>query len=315
MVTRAPDPTVSRRARRAAQWAIAVGFAGFGLKTTGWLLTGSDAVFSDALESIVNIIASIGAFLAISYAERPPDEDHPYGHGPMEFVSALAEGVLVAAAGLVILTHCVGTVVRGREPIADVDLGFVLVLASAVLNGVTGFLLLRIGRSVGSAALEGDGRHLLSDLWTTLAVLTGLVLVKVTGQMWIDTAVAFGVGALLAVVGTRMALKGVSSIIGLSDKEDHARIVAVLESHRSGASAPAICSYASVRHRHQGRIHFVDMHLRVPRTMSVAESHDIASAVEREVLAAVGEGTATAHMEPCGDAECARCAASCGATA
>lgn len=242
MVTRAPDPTVSRRARRAAQWAIAVGFAGFGLKVTGWLLTDSDAVFSDALESIVNIIASVGAFLAISYAERPPDEDHPYGHGPMEFVSALAEGVLVAAAGLVILTHCVGTVVRGREPIADIDIGFALVLASAVLNGVTGFLLLRIGRSVGSAALEGDGKHLLSDLWTTLAVLIGLVLVKVTGQMWIDTAVAFGVGALLAVVGTRMALRGVSSIIGLSDKEDHARIVAVLESHRSGGSDPAICS-------------------------------------------------------------------------
>ena len=109
MVTRAPDPTVSRRARRAAQWAIAVGFAGFGLKTTGWLLTGSDAVFSDALESIVNIIASVGAFLAISYAERPPDEDHPYGHGPMEFVSALAEGVLVAAEGDGTLDHHAST--------------------------------------------------------------------------------------------------------------------------------------------------------------------------------------------------------------
>jgi cation diffusion facilitator family transporter len=309
MVTKAADPSISRRARRAAQWAIAVGFVGFGLKVTGWLLTGSDAVFSDALESIVNIIASVGAFLAISYAERPPDEEHPYGHGPIEFVSALAEGVLVAAAGLVIITHCVGTVVRGREPLAELDVGFALVLASAVLNGVTGLMLLRIGRAVGSAALEGDGKHLLSDLWTTLAVLAGLVLVWITGEMWIDTAVAFGVGALLAVVGTRLALKGVSSIIGLSDKEDHARIVAVLEAHRSGAKQPAICSYASVRHRHQGRIHFVDMHLRVPRTMTVAASHDIASAVEREVLAAVGEGTATAHMEPCGDASCVRCAA------
>jgi len=307
MVTRAPDPAVSSRARRAAKWAIAVGFVGFGLKVTGWLLTGSDAVFSDALESIVNIIASVGAFLAISYAERPPDEEHPYGHGPIEFVSALAEGVLVAAAGLVILTHCVGTVFRGREPIAEIDIGFALVLASAVLNGVTGIMLLRIGRAVGSAALEGDGRHLLSDLWTTLAVLVGLFLVWLTGEMWIDTAVAVGVGALLAIVGTRMALKGVSSIIGLSDREDHARIVAVLEEHRSGAKAPAICSYASVRHRHQGRIHFVDMHLRVPRTMTVADSHDIASALEREVLAAVGEGTATAHMEPCGDPACARC--------
>jgi cation diffusion facilitator family transporter len=314
MVTRPPDPTVSRRARRAAQWAIAVGFAGFGLKVAGWLLTDSDAVFSDALESIVNIIASVGAFLAISYAERPPDEEHPYGHGPMEFVSAMAEGVLVAAAGLVILTHCIGTLVHGRPPMGSLDIGFVLVLVSAVLNGIMGVTLLRIGRSVGSAALEGDGKHLLSDLWTTLAVLAGLLLVWLTGHAWIDTAVAFGVGVLLAVVGTRVALRGVSSIIGLSDRDDHARIVAVLEKHRNGAQPP-ICSYASVRHRHQGRIHFVDMHLRVPREMTVAASHDIASAVEREVLAAVGEGTATAHMEPCGDASCARCAALRGATA
>lgn len=306
MVTKAPDPELSRRARRVALWAVAVGFAGFGLKVAGWLLTGSDAVFSDALESIVNIIASIGAYFAITYAERPPDEEHPYGHGPMEFVSAMAEGVLVAAAGLVILTQCLGTVVRGREPLAELDVGFVLVLISAVLNGVMGVVLLRAGRSLGSAALEGDGRHLLSDLWTTVAVLIGLGLVWATGKAWIDTVVACGVGVLLAVVGTRVALRSVSSIIGLSDKEDHARIVTILERHRSG-DEPAICSYASVRHRHQGRIHFVDMHLRVPRDMTVAASHDIASAIEREVLAAVGEGTATAHMEPCGDAGCARC--------
>ena len=187
-------------------------------------------------------------------------------------------------------------------------------LASAVLNGVMGFILLREGRKLGSAALEGDGRHLLSDLWTTVAVLIGLGLVWLTGQTWIDTAVAFGVGVLLAVVGTRVAVGGVSSIMGLSDREDHARIVSILERHRDGAQ-PAICSFASVRHRHQGRIHFVDMHLRVPREMTVADSHEIASAIENEVLAAIGEGTATAHMEPCGDGACARCAARRGAGA
>ena len=307
MATMAPDPSIATRTRRAARWAIVVGFAGFGLKLAGWLLTGSDAVFSDALESVVNIIASVGAYLAITYAERPPDEEHPYGHGPMEFVSAAAEGVLVGAAGAVILTYCVGTVVRGREALERIDLGLAFVLASAVLNGVTGWMLVRVGRETGSAALVGDGRHLLADLWTTFAVVAGLVLVWLTGAQWIDTAVAIGVGVLLLVVGARGAIAAVSSIIGYSDREDHERIVAILESHRTGASPP-ICSFASVRHRHQGRIHFVDMHLRVPREMTVAESHDIASAIEREVLAAVGEGTATAHMEPCGDASCPRCA-------
>lgn len=306
MATRPPDPQISRRARSAARWAIVVGVVGFGLKFAGWLATGSDAIFSDALESIVNIVASIGAFLALVYAERPPDEEHPYGHGPIEFVSALFEGVLVAVAGLVVLAHSAESVYRGNVEVARLDLGLALVAASAVLNGVAGFALLRVGRATGSAALVGDGKHLLSDLWTTFAVLAGLVAVWITGQGWIDTAVAIGVGVLLVVVGTRVAFGGLSSILGAQDAEDHQKILAVLDRHRAGES-PAICSYASVRHRHQGRLHFVDMHLRVPREMSVADSHEIASAIEREVLAAVGEGTATAHIEPCGDARCVRC--------
>jgi len=307
MVTRAPDPTSAQRAKTAARWAIVVGVVGFGLKLCGWLLTGSDAVFSDALESIVNIIASIGAFLALRYAEQPPDEEHPYGHGPIEFVSALAEGVLVAVAGMVVLTHCAETIYHGKVTVEKLDLGVAFVVASAVLNGIAGFALLRIGRATGSAALEGDGKHLLSDLWTTLAVLLGLVAVWITGKGWIDTAVAVGVGVLLLVVGSRLAFSGLSSILGQQDPEDHRRIVRILDAHRTSAE-PRICSYASVRHRHQGRAHFIDMHLRVPRTMTVVESHDVASAIEREVLEAVGEGTATAHMEPCGDAACANCA-------
>jgi len=313
MVTRAPDPTNAQRAKTAARWAIVVGVVGFGLKLCGWLLTGSDAVFSDALESIVNIIASIGAFLALRYAEQPPDEEHPYGHGPIEFVSALAEGVLVAVAGMVVLTHCAETIYHGKITVEKLDLGVAFVLASAVLNGIAGFALLRIGRATGSAALEGDGKHLLSDLWTTLAVLLGLVAVWITGKGWIDTAVAVGVGVLLLVVGSRLAFSGLSSILGQQDPEDHRRIVRILDAHRT-SSDPRICSYASVRHRHQGRAHFIDMHLRVPRTMTVVESHDVASAIEREVLEAVGEGTATAHMEPCGDAACANCAKYSGRT-
>jgi cation diffusion facilitator family transporter len=225
----------------------------------------------------------------------------------MEFVSALFEGILVAVAGMVVLTHCAESLYRGRTPIQELDLGLVLVGASALLNGVAGFMLLRIGRSIGSAALEGDGKHLLSDLVTTFAVIGGLIAVRVTGHAWIDTAVACAVGVLLLVVGSRVAFKGVSAILGQQDAEDHRRIVAVLERHKQGAE-PRICSYASVRHRHQGRTHFVDMHLRVPRAMTVAESHDIATRIEREVLDAVGEGTATAHMEPCGDPVCRRCA-------
>jgi len=306
MVSRAPDPNSARLVKTAARWAIVVGVVGFGLKFSGWLLTSSDAVFSDALESIVNIVASLGAFLALKYAERPPDEEHPYGHGPIEFVSALFEGVLVAVAGLVILTHCAESIYRGRAPIEQIDVGLALVAASGLLNGIAGFALLRIGRKTGSAALEGDGKHLLSDLVTTVAVLAGLIAVRMTGLAWIDTAVAFSVGLLLVTVGSRVAYKGVSGIIGYQDADDHRKIVAVLERHKLVAE-PRIFSFASVRHRHHGRSHFIDMHLRVPATLSIVESHDIASRIEREVLEATGEGTATAHMEPCGDSGCVRC--------
>ncbi len=274
-------------------------------------MTKSDAVLSDALESIVNIVASVGAYLALRYADRPPDEQHPYGHGGIEFVSALFEGVLVAVAGLVILTHCVESALRGGLVIERIDVGFALVALSAVLNGITGWMLLRIGRATSSAALVGDGRHLLSDLWTTFAVLVGLILVWSTGLTWIDTAIAAAVGVWLIVVGAKGAMASLSSILGEQDASDHRAIVEVLEQHKNGAE-PAICSYASVRHRHQGRMHFIDMHLRVHRTMSVASSHDIASTLEREVLRVVGEGTATAHMEPCGDSACARCMGAAG---
>lgn len=306
MATRTPDPAVSRRARIAARWAIAVGVAGFGLKLAGWLLTDSDAVFSDALESIVNIVASLGAYFAIRYADQPPDEEHPYGHGPIEFVSALFEGVLIAVAGAVILTQCAQTFYRGRAPIESIDIGLVLVLASAVLNGIAGVALLRVGRATGSEALIGDGKHLLSDLWTTAAVVAGLVAVRITGEAWIDTAVATAVGVLLMAVGVRVGLRGLSAILGRQDEADHRAITAILEEHRTSRE-PRICSYASVRHRHQGRVHFIDMHLRLPRGMTVAESHDVASAIEHEVLEAVGDGTATAHIEPCGDRSCPRC--------
>ncbi|MFM7134566.1 MAG: cation diffusion facilitator family transporter [Planctomycetota bacterium] len=311
MATRLPSPAHSTRARSAARMAVGVGVAGFTLKLGGWLMTGSDAVFSDALESIVNIVASIGAYLAIMYAERPPDEEHPYGHGPIEFVSALFEGVLVAVAGAVVLVQCTESLVRGAPELRSLDMGLVLVAISAVLNGVAGLSLVRVGRATGSEALVGDGKHLLSDLWTTFAVLAGLVAVRITGETWIDTAVATAVGVLLLVVGARIALRGLSAILGRQDEADHRAITAILEEHRQGR-APAICSYASVRHRHQGRLHWVDMHLRLPRGMTVAESHEVASAIEREVLDAVGDGTATAHVEPCGDAACARCGGGAG---
>ncbi len=289
--------------------AVAVGLIGFALKGVGWMLTGSEAIFSDALESTVNIVASIVALAAILYARRPPDAEHPYGHGKAEFASAALEGVMIAFAGIVVLIHALEGLARARPPLERLDVGLWLVVASAILNGLTGAALLWWGRRNESAALIGDGRHLLADLLTTLGVVGALLLVRWTGMVWIDTATAVSLATILVIVGGRQIRESLSSLLERQDAGDHAKLIDVLEKHTQGEHA-TICSYASLRHRHDGRAHWIDMHLRVPSKLTVSEGHAVASLLEREALAAVGDGTATAHIEPC-DGRCGR--ASCRA--
>lgn len=268
------------------------------------MLTGSEAIFSDALESTVNIVASVVALAAILYAQRPPDKEHPYGHGKAEFASAALEGVMIAFAGVVVLIHALEGMARARPPLERLDIGLWLVVASAVLNGVTGGALLWWGRHSGSAALVGDGRHLLADLLTTMGVVGALLLVQWTGLLWIDTATAVLLATILVIVGGRLIRESLSSLLERQDEGDHAKLRAVLERHAQGEDA-VICSFDSLRHRHDGRAHWIDMHLRVPSKLTVSQGHEIASMVEREALQAVGDGTATAHIEPC-DGRCGR---------
>ena len=309
MVTRQAATTARKGDTIAASIAVAVGLIGFGLKGTGWILTGSEAIFSDALESTVNIVASIVALAAIIYARRPADAEHPYGHGKAEFASAALEGVMIAFAGVVVLVHSLEGMARARPAIERLDLGLWLLFASGVLNGVTGGGLLWWGKRNDSAALVGDGRHLLADLLTTLGVIGALLLVQATGMLWIDTAAAVLLATILVIVGGRQIRESLSSLLERQDAGDHAKICAALERHVRSEPA-TICSFDSLRHRHDGRAHWIDMHLRVPAKLTVAQGHAIATVIEREVLDAVGEGTATAHIEPC-DGRCGRASCRC----
>lgn len=269
-----------------------------GLKLGVFAITGSTAVLSDALESLVNITAAVLALFSVWYASRPADREHPYGHGKIEFVTAGVEGLLLLAAAAAIAVRAVGRLMHGGQ-IASIGTGMVALLGIAVLLGALAWYGLRQGRRLHSAALVADSRHLLVDVATTVGVAGALAVVKWTGWMWVDPAAA---AALCVLVGwTAVGLLG-RSLGGLLDRIDEADDAAIRSILDHEVAAGRIESYEKVRHRHQGAYHWVDMHLRFPPGMSVEQAHDRASRIEGKVERELGQANATAHIEPEKDA-------------
>jgi len=277
-----------------------------GMKLAAWWWTKSDAVLSDALESIVNVAASMMTLWAVRMSAVPADDDHPYGHGRVEFISAAIEGGMLAAAGAFVLMHAIRSILERQEPISNTGWGIALILAGGIMNLALAWLLIRAARRNNSSALAADGMHLLSDSITTAAVIGSLFAVRVFDLWWIDPAVAICLGVVLIVMGARIALRSVDLLIDRQDERDIRALRDLLSTHLPrGGAAPTICSFHKVRCRHDGRDHWIDMHIRLPRDMSVEESHDIASCIETRALNALGGvGDATAHCEPCRETDC-----------
>ncbi len=272
-----------------------------GVKLWAWWVTRSDAVLSDALESIVNVVASVMTLGAVRMAAKPPDDDHPYGHGRVEFVSAAVEGGMLIAAGAFILIHSAQSLMVRSTPIQNTSLGITLVVSGGVINLALAWLMISSGRRTNSAALIADGVHILSDSLTTAAVIAGLVIIQLTQWWWVDPAIAIALGSLLMYLGWRVAKSSVSRLIDRQDDGDFEILRSLLTSHlQDGPNTPKICSFHRLRCRHDGSNHWVDMHIRLPADMSVAQSHDVASVIEDRAIAALGgSGVATAHCEPC----------------
>ena len=308
---------VPRSEARAAALALAAGLALMGVKFVAYFLTGSAAIFSDALESIVNVAAAAFALYSLYYAHRPADEDHPYGHGKIEFLAAGFEGGMILLAGAVAAVKAVDTFVRGSEIQSQrLNLGLLLIAGALVVNASLGWHLLRTGRRQGSLTLIADGRHLLSDALTSVAALVGLGLVRFTGARWPDAAAALIVAAYIAWVGVGLLRHSLAGLLDQQDAEDERLLRQILDAHiardEPGAPAPrepALCGYHKLRHRHSGRYHWVDFHIHVPAGWDVERGHCVATAIEDEIQRALGEGNATAHVEPCRAPACARCAA------
>lgn len=309
------DPNASREdasaasiERRAAIVSLLVSLLLMAIKFVAYLFTGSSAIFSDALESIVNVLASGFALFAIHYSHLPADRSHPYGHGKVEFFSAGLEGAMILLAAVVILARAVqdfwvGPAVQQGK----LDIGLPLLAVAMLANGIIGVFLLRRGRASGSIALEADGHHLISDAVTSAVVLLALLVVRQTGILAIDPICAFLMSIYIAWIGTRLVRRSAAGLMDEQDPDDEQRIRTLLDSHvGADAAEPRICSYHKLRHRHTGRYHWVDFHLVVPKDWDVSLAHRAASEIEHEIELALGDADATAHVEPCISDACGR---------
>ena len=287
-----------RQAERIAAGSIALGLVVLALKLAAWWVTGSAALFSDAAESVVNVAASSAAFIALRLAARPADADHPYGHDKAEFFAAVIEGVLIMVAALVILQHAWQTA-QAPGPIDAPLLGIALNGAAGALNLGWGLVLMGAARRLRSPALAADGRHLLSDVVTSVGVLAGFGLAVATGVWWIDPLLAAATALYILISGTLVIR---DSVGGLMDEAPAAAIVARIRA-LVGAHAEGAIEAHDMRTRHAGRLTFLEFHLVVPAAMTVADAHEICDRVEAALKAEMEGLVITIHVEPEGKAK------------
>lgn len=292
-----------RMRQRAAIVSFVVAVVLFGAKFFAWKLTGSAAVLSDALESIVNIVAAGMAWFSVWYGSQPADDNHPYGHGKIEDFSAGVEGALIVIAAVGILWSAVP---RFFDPVVlqSIDRGVAIVLAAAVANAILGWFLIREGRQQHSRALEADGRHVLTDVWTSAGAVVAIGLVVVTGQLWIDPLVACLIAVSILVSGGRLIRESVGRLMDEADDEALERIANELQSHRR----PQWVDVHEVRAWWSGDVLHVDAHLVLPRFWSIERSDVEATAFAETVVAAAGKrSSVVVHVDPCRPVFCRDC--------
>ncbi len=277
--------------------AMAAAVATIGLKSGAYAVTGSVGLFSDALESGVNLLAAVTAYLSLRYADRPADPSHPHGHEKIEFFSSGLEGVLVGVAGVGTAVYAVRQLIT-PVPLAELGVGALVALVAAGINAAAARELLRGGRRHDSPILDAAGHHLMTDVWTSVAVIVGLGLVKVTDVPRLDAAIALLVGLNIVRTGFRLARQ---SVHGLMDHALPAADQAVIRAALA-AALPADATFHLLRTRRAGRRRVADFHLLVDGSRTVRDAHALAHRVEDRVRAAVPGLEITIHVEPIEDA-------------
>jgi cation diffusion facilitator family transporter len=273
--------------------AIAAALATIALKTAAWLVTGSIGLLADAAESLVNLVAAVVALAALHWAVKPADEHHAYGHAKAEYLSAGFEGALILLAAVTIAAAAIDRLVD-PQPLEDVGVGLAVTGAASLINLGVGLRLVRAGRAHRSITVEADGRHLLTDVWTSAGVVTGVALVAITGWERLDPLVALAVAANIVVTGARLLRRSAGGLMdpALDDAAQEAIDAALAPFRARGAG------FHALRTRQAGRRAFVSMHVLVPGDWPVQRGHDLAEEVEAAVRARLPYVTVSTHVEP-----------------
>lgn len=287
------SPTVKKKLAMTAAISIAVAFVVMGIKYVAYVVTGSVALFSDALESIVNVLTAIAALIAIRIGAQPPDRHHPFGHHKAEYFSAVLEGALIIVAALLIFREAYGALLMPRALDQPV-LGLFINGAATAINAAWAWFLLDRGRKWRSPALAGDGQHLLSDVITSTGVLAGLILATLTGWSILDPILACIVAVNILRIGYNLTMESMSHLMDqAASPEIQARIKSAIEAN-SGAALQA----HDIRTRIAGPATFIEFHLVVPGAMSVEAAHQICDRIEEAIESDIAGAQVVIHIEP-----------------
>ncbi|EDQ34139.1 cation diffusion facilitator family transporter [Hoeflea phototrophica DFL-43] len=286
-------PDRARTVRRLAFWSIPLALGVMALKFVAWFLTGSIALYSDALESTVNVIAALAAFIAIGYAQKPADTGHPYGHHKAEYFSAVLEGVLIVVAALLIVHEAIGGLIAPMQ-IEAPALGLAINGSAAVINGIWAFVLIRAGRRYRSPALSADGHHILSDVVTSVGVIAGLILAIMFDQPRLDPLLALIVAINVLWQGSKVISASVGGLMDQAiDPADEIRIHEIIKAEADGA-----IEAHDIKTRMAGQVSFVEFHLVVDGGMTVEQSHTICDRLEAALKREVDGIQVIIHVEP-----------------
>jgi cation diffusion facilitator family transporter len=306
-MTTAPKKGRADVKQRAIYLSLGAAVATITLKFTAFVLTGSVGLLSDAAESLVNLVGASVALVALIIAARPADKTHSYGHNKAEYFSSTIEGSLIMVAAGAIGWAAVERLLH-QQPLESLGLGLVVSMAATLINFVVAQILLRVGRKEDSIVLEADGKHLMTDVVTSVGVVGGLVLVWITGWLWLDPVVALLVAANIIFEGSKLIGRSVS---GLMDRalptEEEERIRAIIQQTllvANGQNSDLLAAplkYHGLRSRKSGNVRFVDLHLLTPDSWTVRQAHDQVECLEKALGGEFNSMKVLIHIEPLDD--------------
>src|SRR3954451_13990898 len=275
---------------------IAAAVVTISLKATAYLLTGSVGLLSDAVESVVNLVAAVVALLALHWASKPADEEHAYGHQKAEYFSAGVEGALIVVAAVAIAVTAVDRLLH-PQPIEDVGFGLAVSVVASLISLAVGSLLLRTGRRARSIVLEADGKHLITDVWTSVGVIVGVAGVALTGWERLDPIIALGVAVNILVAGGGLLRRSVGGLMDCALEEPDLEAIrdALGPFERDGVR------FHALRTRQAGSRRFVSLHVLVPGAWTVQRGHDLVERVEDSLRERLPGASVFTHLEPAED--------------